>query len=110
MAVRSNTDTLEEAMAESESVSEEREGWDDDSNGSDHQEQLDRHALVSHGKQIAAVQDQLAQVVEEMGSLRRLCVTVRDSARKTNSMLETLGTHLGVQLHTDDAGTEEPAG
>lgn len=110
MAVRSNTDTLEETIAESESASNGDEEWADDNNGSDHQERLDRHALVSHGKQIAAVQEQLAQVVEEMGSLRRLCVTVRDSARKTNSMLETLGTHLGVQLHTDDTGAEEPAG
>jgi len=103
MAVRSNTDnTLDE---EPPSKEEDRE-WDDDSNGSDAQVRLDRHALVNHGKQIAAVQEQLTQVVVEMGSLRKLCVSARNHAKKTNSMLETLGKHLGVQLNTQDIEPE----
>jgi hypothetical protein len=104
MAVRTNTgSTLDEELEEVK----EDEPWDEDSNGADHQVRLDRHALVSHGKQIAAVQDQLTQVVTEMGDLRRLCSSARNHARKTNEMLETLGKHLGVQLKSSDIEGDE---
>jgi hypothetical protein len=98
MAVRSNTgSTLNEPVLE-----EEEEPWTENGDGSDIQSRLDRHALVNHGKQIAIAQEQLTKVMTEMGGLRKLCVSVRDQAKETNSMLETLGTHLGVQLKTGD--------
>ncbi len=113
MAVRSNTDsTLDEELTEDK----EGDGWEDDSaeasvsDGSSHQERLDRHALVSHGKQLAAVQAQLVEVVSEMGTLRRVCVSARNHTKKTNAMLETLGKHLGVQLNIDHLNLEETAG
>ena len=115
MAVRSNTDSaLDEELTEDK----EGEGWAIDEEPSDvavsdeqsHQERLDRHALVFHGKQLAAVQGQLAQVVGEMGALRRLCVSARGHTKKTNAMLETLGKHLGVQLNIDHLDVEDLAG
>lgn len=99
MAVRTNTEsTLDEEVAEE---NDKEEADLEDANG-DYQARLDRHALVNHGKQIAAVQDQLTEVVSEMGSLRKLAASARDHTKRTNRMLETLGKHLGVQLDTPD--------
>ena len=98
MAVRSNTgSTLNEPFLE-----EEEESWTEADDRLDIQSRLDRYALVNHGKQIAIAQEQLTKVMTEMGGLRTLCISVRDQAKETNSMLETLGTHLGVQLKTND--------
>ena len=97
MPVRSNIDS-----ALDEELTEDKVEWEDDNDESDAQVRLDRHALVTHGKQIAVVQEQLTQVVAEMGSLRRLCLSARNNAKKTNLMLETLGKHLGVELDTED--------
>ncbi len=114
MAVRSNTDpSLDEERTETKEEDEWEDGNGasaDEGNGADHQVRLDRHALVSHGKQIAALQDQMTEVMAEMGAVRRLCASTRDSTRKTNAMLETLGKHLGVQLNTGHLDDEKAAG
>ena len=102
MAVRGNTEN-----ALNEDSSEEEEESFEGNGAEDIQERLDRHALVNHGKQIAEVQGQLTEVMSEIGSLRKLCTSARDSAKETNLMLKTLGNHLGVQLKTVDVEPDE---
>ena len=101
MAVRSSSEgSLDESFSE-EKEAETVEEWEkEEGNGSDVQDRLDRHSLVSHGQQIAIVQEQMLMVIDELGTLRKLCLSVRVSSEKTNSMLEVLGKHLGVQLGT----------